>query len=104
MDKKLVQKIKAALGDIGGAAVDGVRQSVFDHEDEAVLRAVDAEQSYNVSCAAAALTEAKVPTRTIRKLLVKYFRIDNERAELAIAEGLIMVAKKNAKKESQENG
>lgn len=79
---------------IGVAVLEGARQAAADRDDDFAQRVSEEERSHAITCAAAALVDAKVADLKIVELLKKYFRIDDHAAAAALGEGRIMVTRK----------
>lgn len=91
MDKK---KVAETGGLLGRAVLDGLRESVSNHEKETVRDAVDEQFYRDLDRAAAALVEAKVSDLKIVELLEKYYWVQDVEAEAALGRGRILFAKK----------
>lgn len=98
MKQGTVLKAKRAADTV----IEATRQAVFEHEDDAMIAAANAERRFDLDCAAAALVEAKAPDSKITELLKKYFLCTDEEAATALGKGRILVEKKACIAKSRE--
>lgn len=103
-DSASFERMKKNASAVVNAVCDSVRKAVLEDEKALAMETADDMHKHCTHCAAAALIEAKVSAETVKKLLIKYFRVDNEQADIALAEGLIMVGRKNGKEGNPKKG
>lgn len=93
---EVLAEIKTIAQSLASVGLDSLCQSIYDHEETAVLKAVADTEEYNAQCAVAALAEAKVPDTKIVELLKKYFRLSERDAAAALGAGRLLMERRKS--------